>query len=125
VGARLKRTHLGQGLIPAGPGVRRHGDGDADGAGPEPGGGGVVLPVTQLEPGVAEAAIQDGVGAVVEGRRVAASADQDSVCGPQLLGRSSGSSLSAAVLCLVKGRFFLNIVNLDNKFIHSLFIVFT
>ncbi len=58
---------------------------------------------------MAEAALEDGIGAVVEGREgwcVATSADPDAVLGPQLLGRSSGNFLSAAMLCLVIGRFF-------------------
>jgi hypothetical protein len=75
---------------PAAPRRRRRGDGGAGGAGLEPGGGDVVLPVAHLEPEVAEAALEDGVGAVVEGREgrhVAAAADPDQVRGPQLLGQ--------------------------------------
>jgi hypothetical protein len=40
---------------------------------------------SQLEPEVAEAALEDGIGAVLEGRWVAASADPDPVRSPQLL----------------------------------------
>ncbi len=97
VGARLKWTSLGgtaaAGRFPAGsaaPRWRCPGDGGAAGAGLEAGGGDVVLPVPQLEPEVAEATLEDGVGAVVEGqegRRVAASADPDAVRGPQLPGQ--------------------------------------
>jgi hypothetical protein len=36
---------------------------------------------------VVEAALEDGVGAVTEGRRVAASVDPDTVRGLQLLGK--------------------------------------
>jgi hypothetical protein len=56
VSARLKRTRLG-GAAAA-----------AAGAGLGAGGGDVVLSVAQLEPEVAEAALEDGVGAVGEGR---------------------------------------------------------
>ncbi len=62
------------------------------GEGLEAGGGVVVLPVTQLEPEVAEAVLEDSVGAVIEGRegrRVTASADPDAVRSPQLLGQVS------------------------------------
>ncbi len=92
--------------VPATLGWRCHGDGGAAGAGPEAGGGDVVLPVAHLEPDVAEAALQDCVGTVAEGRKgrhVATAADPDALRSPQLLGqvtRSSDSSLSAAVLCL-------------------------
>ncbi len=106
-GARLKRMRLGStagagcslrgrprrgsGLLPPGPaapGRRCRGDGGSTCTGLEPGGGDVVLPVAHLEPEVAEAALEDGVGAVVEGRkgrRVAAAADPYSVRSPQLL----------------------------------------
>jgi hypothetical protein len=69
------------------------GDGGTAGAGLEAGGGDVVLSVAQLEPEVAEAALEDGVGAVLEGREgregrcVAALADPDAVRGPQLPGQ--------------------------------------
>jgi hypothetical protein len=63
--------------VPAALGWRCHGDGGAAGAGLEAGGGDVALPVAHLEPEVAEAALQDCVGTVVEGRHVAAAADPD------------------------------------------------
>ncbi len=68
---------------------RCHGDGGAAGAGAglEAGGGDVVLPVAHLDPEVAEAALQDCVGTVVDGRHVAAAADPDAFRGPQLLGQ--------------------------------------
>ncbi len=62
--------------------------GGAARAGLEAGGGDVVLLVTHLEPEVAGAALQDGVGAVVEwreGRHMAAATDPDAFGGPQLL----------------------------------------
>ncbi len=55
------------------------------GAGLEAGGGDVVLLVTHLEPEAAETAQQDGVGAIIEGRHVAAVTDPDAFGGPQLL----------------------------------------
>jgi hypothetical protein len=54
---------------PAAPGRRCRGDGGSASAGLELGGGDAVLPVANLEPEVAEAALEDGVGAAVEGRR--------------------------------------------------------
>jgi hypothetical protein len=98
MGVRLKRTCLG-GAAAAGrscqgragsAGWCRCGDEGVAGAGLEAGGGDVVLPVTHLEPEVAEAALQDFVGAVVEGqegRHVGAAADPDTFRGPQLLGQ--------------------------------------
>ncbi len=70
----------------------RSGSGGATGAGLEAGGGDVILSVAHLEREVAvvEAALQDDVGAVVEGREgkhVAAVGDQDAFGGPQLLGQ--------------------------------------
>ncbi len=128
LGARLKQTRLGGGRRSpaglAGPRLRRRVDGGAAGAGLEAGGGDVVLPVAQLEPEVAEAALEDGIGAVVEGREgrgVAALAKTDTVRGPQLPGQ-------LLVRCsVVPGhrKIFSNFVNLNNKFIHCLFIVFT
>ncbi len=58
------------------------------GAGLEARGGDVVLLVAHLEPEAAEAALQDGVGAIIEGpvgRHVAAATDPDALGGPQLL----------------------------------------
>jgi hypothetical protein len=66
------------------------GGGVAAGAGLEAGGGDVILLVTHLEPEVAEAALQYGVGAVIKGQEwwhVAAAADPDAFGGPQLLGQ--------------------------------------
>ena len=54
----------------------------------------------------AQAALDDRVGAVVERRHVAAAADPDAVRGPKSGGKSSGSSLSAATLCLGKEELF-------------------
>ncbi len=70
----------------------RSGSGGAAGAGLEDGGGDVILPVAHLEREVAvvEAALQDDVGVVVEGRErqhVAAAGDPDAFGGPQLLGQ--------------------------------------
>ncbi len=73
--------------VPAALGWRCHGDGGAASAGLEAGGGDVVLPVAHLEPEVAEAALHDCVGTVVEGRHVAAAADPDALRSPQLLGQ--------------------------------------
>ncbi len=117
----------GGGRFPAGlarPKLRRRGDGGAACAGLEAGGGDVVLPVAQLELEVAEAALEDGIGAVVEGREgrgMAASAKTDAVRGPQLQGQ-------LLVRCsVVPGhrKIFSNFVNLNNKFTHCLFIDFT
>jgi hypothetical protein len=97
------------------------------GAGLEARGGDVVLLVAHLEPKVMEAAPQAGVGTIAEGRNgrhVAAVMDPDALGGPQLLWQVICRSLSAAVLCLGMGCFF-NFVNLNNKFIHYLFIVYT
>ncbi len=73
-GGEVEADELGRtgglGMLPgwaAAPGGAAMGDGGATGAGLEPGGGDVVLPVVQPEPKVAEAALEDGVGAVVEG----------------------------------------------------------
>jgi hypothetical protein len=81
------------GRFPAGPaalGWRCRGGSGTAGAGLEAGGGDVVLPVAQLEPEEAEAALEDGVGAIVEGREgqcVVALAGPDAIRGPQLPGQ--------------------------------------
>ncbi len=85
VGVRLKQTRLGGGSRRGR--LRRCKGGGAAGAGLEAGGGDVVLLGAHLEPDVADAALQDGVGAVVEGRQMAAAGDPDTFGGPQLLGQ--------------------------------------
>ncbi len=109
-GTRFKQARLG-GRFPPGPAVpggRRRGDGGTAGAGLEAGGGVVILLVTHLKPEGAEAALQDRIGAILEGREwqhIAASADPDAYCAHSSWGRSSGSSLSIAVLCPAIGSF--------------------
>jgi hypothetical protein len=63
---------------------------------------GDVLPVAHLEPEVTEAALQlqDCVGAIVEGRHVAAAADPDAFRAHRSWDRSSGSPLSSEELAL-------------------------
>jgi hypothetical protein len=58
------------------------------GAGLEARGGDVVLLVTHLEPELAKASLQGGVGTIAEGpvgRQVAGATDPDAFRGPQLL----------------------------------------
>jgi hypothetical protein len=65
-----------------------YGDSGATGAGLHVGGGDVLLPDAHLQLEVVEAALHDGIGAIVEGRQgwhVAAAVDLDAICGPQLL----------------------------------------
>ena len=57
-------------------------------AGLQAGDGDVLLPDAHLQLEVVEAALQDGIGAIIEGRQehhVAAAVDPDAICGPQLL----------------------------------------
>jgi hypothetical protein len=93
-GARLKHMCVGGAATVGGScqgRLCRSGNGGAAGAGLEAGGGVVVLLVAHLEREVTEAALQDDVGAVVEGRErhhvVAAMVDPDTFGGPQLLGQ--------------------------------------
>jgi len=55
----------------------------------------VFLPDAHLQLEVVEAALQDGIGAIIEGlqgHHVAATVDPDAICGPQLLRNWFGST---------------------------------
>ncbi len=64
---------------------------------------GDVLPVAHLEPEVAEAALQDCIGAIVEGRHVATAVDPDAFRGPQLLGQVLWQLLARRGTSALKG----------------------